>query len=70
MHDGTEARNRAELPQAFQKAHRLIATVGQHFAGAELAGIGVENEQIGERAADIDANHRAGGHAISSEVKP
>ena len=70
VHDGAEIGHRPELPQAFQKPHRLIAAIGRHLAGLELAGIGVEIEQIGERAADIDANHRAGGHAVSPEVKP
>ncbi|MDQ1078997.1 hypothetical protein QE401_001523 [Pseudoroseomonas cervicalis] len=57
MHHGGELRHGAEALQPFQETHRLIAAVGWHLGGAEASRRLVIAEEIGEGAADIDANN-------------
>ncbi len=49
----------AERIEAVEKALRLVAAARRHLRGAEAAGRRIEQEQVGEGAADIDADDDA-----------
>ena len=63
VHDRAEALDGAERQQALQKAGRFIAALRRHLGDAEGARRVIEVKQIGERAADIDADDRPTSHA-------
>jgi hypothetical protein len=50
-----EACPRAQLAQAFEKTAARIIGCRQTLAGGERAGAGVEQCEVGKRAADVDA---------------
>ena len=62
--DRLEAGRAAKRAQAVHETHRLVAAVGRHLGGAERVGAGVEEEQVGEGAADIDADEGIARHAL------
>ena len=49
----------AERVEAVEEALRLVAAARRHLGGAEAAGRRIEQEQVGEGAADIDADDDA-----------
>ena len=53
--DGAEVLERAEGAEAGHEAGRFVAAVGRDFGGFEAAGLVVEQEHVGEGAADVDA---------------
>ena len=55
----SDRRGAAERAQAVEEALRLVAAARRHLGGAEAAGRRVEQEQVGEGAADIDADDDA-----------
>jgi len=63
MDDGAERRQRPEGLQPLQEADGLVAAVGRHLGRAEGPGRLVQEEEVGERATDIDADE--GGHAFA-----
>ena len=65
VHDRAEAFDVSQGLQALQKARRLVAAVRRHFGDAEAARRLVETKQIGEGAADVDADGRLAGIALA-----
>ena len=61
-------RGAADRGEAVEKALRLVAAPRGHLRGRERARGGVEAEQVGERAADIDPDDHA--HASRLVVAP
>jgi hypothetical protein len=51
---------RAQLAQPTEKPAARIVGRGEAFAGREPPGVDVEKSEIGERAADIDAEYFCG----------
>ena len=54
MHDRVDRGGAAERIEAVEEALRLVAAPRRHLRGAEAAVRRIEQEQVGERAADID----------------
>jgi hypothetical protein len=63
VHDGASARA-ADRGEPVEEALRLVAAPRRHFRGGERACLRVEAEQVGERAADVDADNRAHARAL------
>src|SRR5262249_37316780 len=65
MHDRRDGAHTADRVQPVEKTLRFVAAMRGHFGDAEAARGRIEQEQIGERAADVDADDRARhGHAL------
>jgi hypothetical protein len=61
--DRLEPRGAAQRAQPVHEAHGLVAAVGRDLGGAEAVGARVEEEQVGEGAADIDTHDGLAGHS-------
>ena len=56
VNDGAEIGDAAERLEPGEKARRLVAALRRHLGGPESPGRAVEQEEVGEGAADIDAD--------------
>ena len=63
VHDRS-LRRAADRAQAVEEALRLVAAPRRHLGGRERARRGIEAEQVGERAADIDPDDHAHARAL------
>jgi hypothetical protein len=59
MHHRGHARSATKRAQAREKTGSLIAALAWYFRGLKTPRRGIEQEQIGEGATDINANNRA-----------
>src|SRR5262249_45780449 len=69
VHDRRQRFHRPARGDPVEKAERLIAARRRHLVRAAGAGGFVEEEQIGERAADIDADDDIGLRAHSAALR-
>ncbi len=66
MDDRAHAGCAAESGEAVEEARRLVATPRRNLGGAELALRRIQQEQVGEGAADVDPDDDAvGGHVLA-----
>jgi len=67
VHDRAKRCDVAERREPVHEAGGLVAAPRRHLGGAEAARRRVEQEQVGERASDIDADNRPA-HTASPRV--
>jgi hypothetical protein len=68
VHDRADGAHAAERAQAVEEALRLVAATRGHFGGAECSCRRVEQKQVGESPAYIDADDRT--RPAHAEVRP
>lgn len=69
VHDGRQVRDRAERGQAVEEPFGLVASAGGHLRRLEGSGRLVEQKEVGEGAADVDADDPAPvRHAVCSRL--
>ena len=68
VHDRADGGHAAERAQAVEEALRLVAATRGHLGGAEYPRRRIEQEQVGEGSADVDADDCA--RPAHAEVRP
>src|SRR5262249_57909458 len=62
VHDRADRGRAAQRREAVGEADRLVAAARRHLGGTEAAARGIEPEQVGEGAADVDADDDIAAH--------